>query len=251
MHVVPDFLAVAPLVPISPAELDGAGAETLRAAEAFVRELAPDLSVEAWLRHGSRPVQLVLAAEHARVLVLGRDERSLAERLVRGDTTTEVAARASVPVVEVPSDWRQLRGTPVVVVGVKNPEQAPILLADAFAVAQRRGARLVVLHAWDDAVASTAAVEGWVRGWRLDHPTVPVQVRVIHDHPKLALVDAAREADLVVIGRRAHGLPAAVHLGITARTCCGTRRAPVRVVPPQDRNALPGLRIEEHGALAR
>ena len=85
IHVVPDYVPVSPMVPLTPVDLVETGTALLAAAEQQVRELAPDLHVEAWLHHGTRPVQLVQAAEGARFLAVGRDDRPLMERLLRGD----------------------------------------------------------------------------------------------------------------------------------------------------------------------
>lgn len=251
VHVVPDYLTVAPMVPLTAAEFTETGTEILRTAEAVTREQAPDLEVTAWLHHGNRPVELARGAEGHAVLVVGRDGRGLAQRLLHGDTAAGVAARAEVPVVEVPAEWhpRPSDVDPVVVVGIKTPSRSATLLADAFAAAEQRGATLVVLHAWklpaayDDIVSSRVAIKQWerdatleleelLRPWRLDHPDVKVEVRIVHDHPSHALVDASAEADLVVLVRRAHGVPTAAHLGGTARAVLRSSHCPVRVVAP-------------------
>lgn len=153
--------------------------------------------------------------------------------------------------MEVPADWqpRQEVDEPVVVVGVKAEAHAQELLADAFEVARQRGATLVVLHAWklpnayDDIVETRVAVEQWsrestlemeelLRDLRSQHPEVKVEVRIVHDHPSHALVEASHEADLVVLVRRAHGVPPAAHLGSTARAVLRSAHSPVRVVAP-------------------
>lgn len=250
VHVVPDHLPGAGVMPPTPEEVFAAGHEVLHAAEDAVRELAPDLPVECWLHHGTRPLQLVWGAEGALMLVVGRDGRPLLERLLRGDTATGVAARAGVPVVEVPADWRPPAADSerVVVVGVKVIDRSNALLADAFAVANAPRATLVVLHArkvsrvYRDTDARTAAdewarqsalkLEDQLRDWRARFPEVKVDVRVVHDHPSDALVEASREADLVVLERRDRAAPPAAHLGTTARAVLRASHCPVRVVAP-------------------
>lgn len=267
VHVVPDYLPVSPMVPQTPVDLAQLGAGVLEQAAARVRAMDSELSVGTWLRHGTRPVRLTQAAEDAELLVVGRDDRPLLERLLRGDTATGVAARSSVPVVQVPAAWDPAdRRT--VVVGVKSPTHAPEMLADAFAVARRRGATLVVVHAWklpsayDDIIEvrvdlaswtreATAEMEALLRDWRTAYPDVEVEVRIVHDHASHALVAASRQADLVVIARRQHGMPAATHLGGTARTVLRAAECPVRVVAPADAPPIPSLTVEESGQLAR
>lgn len=267
VHVVPDFLPVSPLVPYTPEELARTGAGILEESATRVHALDPDLPVEGWLHHGTRSVQLAEAAEHAELLVVGRDGRPLRHRLLRGDTGTGVAARSRSPVVAVPAAWTA-RHSGVVLVGVKSPKHAAEMLADAFAVAHRIGARLVVLHAWklpsvyDDIIEARVDLETWrseatveidilLRDWRAAYPDVVVEVRIVHDHPGHALVEASREADLLVIVRRGHGVPAAAHLGSTARTVLRAAHCPVWVVPPADAPPIPSLVVEDQGQLAR
>lgn len=251
VHVVPDHVPIAPVRPIDPDELNQLGASVLSRAEEQVREVDADIDVEGWLHHGTRAVELAGAARLASLLVVGRDDRTLVERLLRGDTATATAARATVPVVEVPAGWeaRPAGKTPTVLVGIKSPESPEALIDDAFAQAELLGGGVVVLHAWrlpseyDDIIGARVAVEDWRREvrdilephlapWRKRYPDVPVELRVVHGHPAQALVRAAEEADLVVIARRAHGLPAAAHLGTTARAVLRSADCPVRVLPP-------------------
>ncbi|GAA4381385.1 universal stress protein [Nocardioides caricicola] len=238
VHVVPDHLPTPALVPVTPQELDDLGHQFLRDAAETVRALDPDLAVEGWLHHGTRPVELAHGAEGARVLVVGRDGRPLLERLLRGDTATGVAARAAVPVVEVPADWspRPPDADHVVVVAVKVADRAATLLADAFGLAAQRAATLVVLHATkSDSRAATLGIEAVLRDWRARFPDVKVDVRVVPEPASDAVVAASRDADLVVVGRRGRGVPAATHLGTTARAVLRAAHSPVRVVATAER----------------
>lgn len=267
VHVVPDYVPISPMLPENPVDLSRVGEAILAEAAARVAALAPEVRTERSLRHGTRPVQLAEAGADAAVIVVGRDDRPLLERLLRGDTATGVAARSTVPVTEVPADWQaETRGT--IVVGVKAPSHAAELLADAFALAQARGAGLLVVHAWklpseyDDIIEARADLDEWrreglaelealVRDWRRAYPEVPVELRVVHDHAGHALVDASREADLVMIVRRRRGVPVASHLGGTARALLRTAHCPVRVVAPADAAPIPSLEVESRGEVAR
>jgi nucleotide-binding universal stress UspA family protein len=268
VHVVPDLVPVSPFLPVTPDELTATGTTILRTAEDAVRSIDADLSVESWLHHGWRAGELVGAAAGARVLVVGRDDRPLVERVLRGDTATGVAARAHVPVVEVPADWRPPDpGTrPVLLVGVKSRVHAAALLSDAFREAAKRCASLLVLHAWrlpsvyDDIIGSRADADAWaatartelevlLRSWRDEYPEIPVEIRVVHDRAGHALIEASRDADLVLVVRRAHGVPPALHLGGVARAVLRSAHCPVRVVPPIETATLPGLLPEQSGSL--
>jgi nucleotide-binding universal stress UspA family protein len=268
VHVVPDYIPVSPMMPMTPVDLTETGTAILASVEERARELGPDLDISAWLHHGTRPVQLSQAAECGRVLVVGRDDRPLMERLLRGDTAAGVAARATVPLVVVPSSWTPGLEHGVVLVGVKSPTHATELLGDAMRLASERGAKVVVLHAWklpseyDDIIGARVAVEDWrhesalemdalLQDWRRAYPDVEIEVRVVHDHAAHALLAASAEADIVVVVRRGHGVPASVHLGSVARALLRSGSVPVRIVSPDAIGPTPELVLEKDGALAR
>jgi nucleotide-binding universal stress UspA family protein len=150
----------------------------------------------------------------------------------------------------VPPDWDTSADHRVVLVAVKSPSHAEELMADAFAVASDRGARLVLLHAWklasgyDDIVADRVSVQEWneratdeleriVAPWRAVYPAVAVETTVEHGDAAHALERASHRADLLILVRRAHGIPASLHLGGTARAVLRTASCPVRVVPAE------------------
>jgi len=264
VHVVPDYLPMAPLMPLTPTLLTETGREILGKAADEARALAPDLSMDVELRHGPRAVELVHGAVGARALYVGTDERAGIDHLLRGNTSSGVASRATCPVVVVPADSDPTqRGA--VLVGMKSPAHSAELLAAAFAAADALGDRLIVLHAWklpsayDDVISSRVAVDEWaqrstdeleviLRDWRSGYPNVEVEVRVAHADAVRALVRASAEADLLVIVRRAHGVPAATHLGRVARAVLRSAHCPIRVVPPGGVTTMPGLLVEQAGA---
>lgn len=252
VHVVPDETVLVPWWPMAVEMPGDMGARIVRDAAEEVGRAAPDVEVVGCVHHGGRAPELVRSAEHAIELVVGRDDRPLLQRLVRGDTATGVAAHADLPVVEVPPECvpgRPVHG--VVLVGLRWPDRADTVLADAFAHAAAVGARLVVLHAWRfpsgyaDIIETRVGVDEWrtrttdqvqavVEPWLREHPAVQVEVRAVHDDAGAALVEASRGADLVVVGRRRHGVPAALHLGGTARAVLRAASCPVRVVTAGD-----------------
>ncbi|MCB0894049.1 MAG: universal stress protein [Nocardioides sp.] len=269
-HVVPDRVVISPLVPVTPLDLTDTGSDVLRVAECEVRAAAPDVTVEARLRHGSRATQLLRSAADAGLLVVGRDDRPVLERMMRGDTAASVASRAGIPVVEVPADWQpgSAEQPPygVVVVGLKSPAYADAVLAGAFAAADERGASLEVVHAWklpsgyDEATGADPALSDWerealdevetlLRNWRTAYPDVAVVTRVVHQHPAEALVEASARADLLVVVRRVHGGPGTAHLGSVARAVLRAAACPVLVVPPTEAGTIPDLVLEEAGGL--
>ena len=256
VHVVPDYVAISPLVPISRVDMSSIGKELLHEALRSLESIDDEIEVETELRHGTRARQLAEAAEDAPALVVGRDDRPLMERLLRGNTATGVAATAACPVLVAPSDWRPSPERHAVLVGVKSPTHAHELLADAFEVAAARDADLVVLHTWqlpsgyDDIIESHVTGSDWTQrathvletllvDWRHAYPDVHVEVRVVHAEPAAGLIEASQVADVLVVVRRARGIPAATHLGGTARTLLRLSHCPVRVVPAQSLTELP------------
>lgn len=264
VHVVPDYGVMTALYPLPPSDLAESGREVLRL---VLEDLGPTdsaVTVATVLRRGSRVATLASAARAARILVVGSDRRPVAARVLTGNTTTGVAAGSVAPVVSVPETWRPESSTGVVAVAVKSPVHSMELLGEAFAVAQARGSRLLVLHAWrmstgyDDIITDRVAPEEWAHrartelaallsDWETSFPEVEVEFRAVHDQAAHALVEASRAADEIVIVRRAHGIPAGAHLGATARALLRESQCPVRVVPPGHVVSLPGLVLEEAG----
>jgi nucleotide-binding universal stress UspA family protein len=269
VHVIPDYVPLTPMMPLTPNDLRQTGEEILRAAEATARELDPGVAVTTELLSGPRVAGLVHLAEGDSLIVVGHEHRTVLDRILTGATATGVAAQATCSVVSVPDAWDpgMLHGS--VVVGFKSPQHSNELMAQAFAAADARQARLVVLHAWklptgyDDIIESRVAVQQWhdhavgvieplLTEWRATYPDVEVEVRIVHDQPAHALVRASTEADLLVMVRRTHGFPAFVHLGAVARAVLREATCPVEVVPPEAVAVeLPDLVLEDAGTLQK
>lgn len=248
VHVVPDVAPVNGFFPVPPDELLEAGRTAL---DSSLEQAVADggITVRPHLRRGHVVATLIDLGREARAIVVGSDRRPLSMRLLTGNVSTGVSARASVPVVSVPDTWSATRAAGVVVAGVKHPDHAEAVLSEAFAIARERGSRLVVLRAWrlpiayDDLLAtdpSTLAdwehraereLEEVLAPWRASHPEVEVEVRCVHDQATHALVVASEDADELVVVRRSRGLPASAHLGSTARAVLIYAHCPVRVVP--------------------
>ena len=66
---------------------------------------------------------------------------------------------------------------------------------------------------------------------QLDHPA-EVTIRVDEGHPVRVLMDAARTAQLLVLGSRGHGTFTGILLGSVSRHCVQHAPCPVVVIPP-------------------
>jgi nucleotide-binding universal stress UspA family protein len=141
-----------------------------------------------------------------------------------------------------------------IVVGVDGSPASGMAVEFAFEEADRRGVPLGVLRAWRPPMefppvqvregelapghpdrASVEATEAqqlqdWVRPWRDKHPQVDVRWMLSVDRPAAALVEAAREAALVVVGSRGHGGFTGLLLGSVSQQLINHAPCPVVVV---------------------
>jgi nucleotide-binding universal stress UspA family protein len=203
---------------------------------------------------------LVSSTQQAQQIVLQHRHLSPARRFFASSTVCGVAARAHVPVVVVPADWHPEAASRPVVAAVQDVLEAPAVLKSAYDEAERRGAEVVILHAWwlnsgFDVVAVdddyrqqraaefehelTSITEATADAW----PDVDATVAVVHAPPVEALLDWAERSDLLVIGRRHHLLPFGSHLGPVARAVIDHSGCPVLVAPeaPAEPSPAPPL----------
>lgn len=132
-----------------------------------------------------------------------------------------------------------------IVVGVDGSPASRRALRWAADQAALTGATVVAVHAWElpatdswhtladlaDRLAEAAdktlsGVVGDVIGDR----RVPVEARVVQDHPVAALLREAKGADLLVVGSRGHGAFSGALLGSVSHYCTQHADCPVVVV---------------------
>ena len=202
--------------------------------------------------HQGEPAPLLTAvAADADQLVVGDRGHGRVSRALLGSVGSAVAHRAHVPVTVVRGEWAARRGA--VVVGVDGSAASRRALARAAAEADCRGSRLIVVGAWQ--ITSPDLLDEFA-GWRLPpqdelhrhahdrvaaavHETLPdrddVEVRCMHASPARALLDAAADADLLVVGSRGLGAFDRLLLGSVANACLHRSPCPIQIVPPSDR----------------
>ncbi|MYU24868.1 universal stress protein [Streptomyces sp. SID8352] len=259
-HPVPDPMAQAPLL----------GAETLQHwSERIPRESAeglrlrhPAVEVRTEQRPGAPVDVLVEAAAEADLLVLGSRALSGLGGFLVGSVGQAVVARAEAPVVLVrtgtqAADEHVMDATGIpsattafrpVVVGVDLARPAEAPLAFALDEARRRGTGLYVVHGWnlspyyayslaagvdasDEAARQQAAeLTGLLHPWRQKYPDVPVTEVSRLGSPARQLIEAARDASLVVVGRRRRRRPFGIHIGSVAHAVMHHSTVPVAVV---------------------
>ncbi|MEU6739748.1 universal stress protein [Streptosporangium sandarakinum] len=183
------------------------------------------------------------AARHAQLLAVGSRGRGGFAGLLLGSVSRDLATRCPCPLVVVgpPPPGRP---THIVVGATGEPGQEPVL-EFAFEEALLRELPLRAVHAWThphatpgrpqplvydiDAVGQEEALllAEAIAGWRERFPGVTLTEHTLHAHPAKALIDASRDAELVVAGataRRAAGL------GPTASILLHRSHAPVAVI---------------------
>jgi nucleotide-binding universal stress UspA family protein len=226
------------------AELEQALAATRKASADADIAVTGELAEDGGVVH-----QLVEAADRGRMIVLQHRRTAALHRLVTGSTINGVAARAAVPVVSVPDDWSASPDHSLVTVAVQDADEAAWLLRVGFEQARSRQTSLLVLHAWwlasgydvpvvDDTMRSgydartREAIAPALSTLRAEFPDVEVAVQVRHAPPAEAILDAAAQSALLVLGRRHHLLPLGSHLGPIARTTLHHSACPVLMAPP-------------------
>lgn len=211
------------------------------------------------VRHGHPAEQLIDAAGTDGLLVVGSRGRGPVGGRLLGSVSQHCAqyARGTVvvvrdeqpPTTEGPARWQGPAGR--VVVGVDGSAGSLDALRFAEAEARLRDGELHVVHAWLDSVtgyggapwaipvttleqqADTVLLESLHRAWSGGSPGAPaVQVRAetIEGVERDVLVDAARGADLLVVGSRGRAGWAALLLGSVALHCITEAPCPVAVV---------------------
>jgi nucleotide-binding universal stress UspA family protein len=127
-----------------------------------------------------------------------------------------------------------------IVVGVDGSADGHRALAWAVEEARLRACELDVVQAWeylgvytvdpDSRQLAHSKLEAAVAG--LETSGVDVKPRLVEGRPVEALLEAARDADLLVVGSRGHGGLAATVLGSVSTGVVRHAPCPVVVVPP-------------------
>lgn len=232
------------------------GLVVLDRATARVRELveaaglpARELTVHTCVLELDPRVALLELAERAHLLVVGDRGNSGVDRLPVGSVSSAVAALAPCPVVVVPAADHAVR-RPVVVVGVHaepgrasgaDPADGPgaalePVLGLACREAAARGVPLVLLAALPTSGHVVEARDGLLavrRALGEEFPDVDVHLELAVGTPAGALLRAASEAALVVVGRGAprHARPGSPGTGALAAVVAEQSPVPVAVVP--------------------
>ncbi|QKV97114.1 universal stress protein [Streptomyces sp. NA02950] len=210
-----------------------------------------------------RPAEaLVNAAKDAEMLVLGSRGLGGIGGFLVGSVGLAVVAHTERPVVLVRAGEQAVdehemdpAGIPSaatafrpVVLGLDIVSPNETLVGFAFEAAARRSVPLRVVHAWNPppsyaygmalepavgremAKSDAVVLSEVLRPWRRKYPDVEVVQQSDYGSPSLLLIDASREASLVVVGRRVRRSALGAHIGTVTHAVLHHSTAPVAVV---------------------
>ena len=223
-----------------------------------LRERHPGVEVSTEQLSGTPGDMLVAAAQDADLLVVGSRGLSGLGGFLIGSVGLSVVAHSERPVVVVRAGEQaadQPAGAPSaadparpVVVGVDTDHPHDAVIAFAFEEAARRDTGVRVVSGWnlppyyvyglaggvdvhdEVARARAAALADVLAPWRRKYPAVDVVEVSRTGSPSNHLVDASREACLVVVGRKVRRNPFGTHIGPVAHAVMHHSVAPVAVV---------------------
>lgn len=247
-----------------------AAADILSEAERRAHTLRPDLTVTTELSTFPPAPALLAVAEDAEMVVVGEPGRSRQGSgdesggpkhtgTIMGSLVHPLVTYASCPVLVIRGEAQARPEHPFVVVGVESGEAGAEALRAAFEAADASGGSVVAVRAWHlpppptiaprpaaadrEALrqASAAVLEESVLPWREKYPQVPVSESLVESHPTSALLEAASQADLLVVGRRGCGGFPGLLLGSVGAAVAHQAACPVllaRRPTPVDQSAV-------------
>ncbi|MFI9846618.1 universal stress protein [Nonomuraea sp. NPDC051941] len=220
----------------------------LEAAADRARELTRGVEVTTEMLKGNVIDDLIAESNSADTLVVGSRGLGGFAGMVLGSVSMAVAGHAAAPVIVVRAPSALWHGR--VVVGYDGSGHSEAAMAYAVEQARARGAQLHVVSAWQVPVFSPYAVtyssliedvmrqeahvaRERVTPWRESNPDLVITDEQPCEHPVKGLMDAARTADLVVVGSRGLGGFTSAMLGSVSHGVLHHVGCPVAVVRPR------------------
>ncbi|MGC4846106.1 universal stress protein [Micromonospora sp. DT15] len=210
--------------------------DLVRKAAADATAANPGLTITGEVYDGPPALVLQERSADAGMLVLGSRGHGGFGGLLAGSTAVSVAAHAHCPVVVVRDGADKALAGPVAV-GVDGSEPSLVALGFAAERAAQRQVPLRVLHAWTpgpNAEAGVpderAAVEQALEPWRRTFAELTIAVDLVPTSPAAMLIEASRDAQLVVVGSRGRGGLAGMLLGSVSQQLIQHAHCPVAVV---------------------
>lgn len=232
-------------------------ARTLDDAYSYVKDSG--VEIRATVETGDATSVLLELSKRAELMVVGsRSQGGFLGRLL-GTVSTSLPAHSHCPTVAVPQSYAEkIEADPSIldrnlsiVVGSDGSDQARLAMMQAADEAHRRGVKLTLVNAlapytgalnWVPAAVDFEALyreiadlqrraAEWIHGF---FPDLEIEFKLIDGSPVQVLVEAGKEADLVVVGTRGRGGIAGMILGSTSQGVLHNTQVPVMIVPQMD-----------------
>ncbi|MGA3488973.1 universal stress protein [Micromonosporaceae bacterium DT55] len=210
------------------------------------RKVAGDIEVTGAVVDGAPTPVMLQEAHEAGLIVLGNRGLGGFAGLLLGSTSAQVAAHATCPVLVVRGE---LRTEGPIVVGVDGSELSNLAIGFAMAEADHRDAEVIAVHAWlnptpvgpgdmlplvYDVDALRAEEERVLAeamaGWRERYPDVRVTQQLARAAAPRALIEASKQAQLLVVGARGRGGLTGMLLGSVSNTVLHKAHCPVAIL---------------------
>ncbi|MEQ4724301.1 universal stress protein [Nonomuraea sp. B19D2] len=214
------------------------------------RSLAPDVDVRPRLARGTASTVLLQAAREAELTVLGSRGQGGFEDLQVGSAAVQVPAHSVGPVIVVRPDAMPTGDRTRIVVGVDGSPASLAAFGLALEEAALRGGAVTAICCWRDygplagpdrqpfVDSQTIRTGAEVRFHEVTshltsrHPEVAVTTEFVDEPPQRVLIDATKNATLLVLGTRGNDSPPCLLLGPVTQTALAEARCPVAVTPP-------------------
>jgi nucleotide-binding universal stress UspA family protein len=216
------------------------GDEILACGVGYAKSLADFADVRTVLAEGPPARVLCERSSTAEMVVVGaRGHGGLAGSRL-GSVSWQVACHGHGPIVVVRGQWRPVnQASGLVVVGVDGSPAANDALTFAFEEAGLRDLPLIAICALADAPGKLGGAGQMEEGFshlmtvhEKEHPEVTVLRQVAFGAPRSALLTAAAEAQLLVVGSRGLGGLEGMSLGSVVATLLHHSPCPIAVVHP-------------------
>ncbi|MEU6023123.1 universal stress protein [Micromonospora sp. NPDC047134] len=220
--------------------------ELVRKAAAEAAAAHPDLTISGEVLDGPPALVLEECSTGAGLVVLGSRGHGGFTGLLAGSTAVSVTAHAHCPVVVVRQETAGAGREGHVAVGVDGSEQSLLALGFAVEQAALRQVPLHVVRAWQPGreqwhlrgeqareaalAAHRADLDEPLARWQAAFPNVEVTVEAVAAAPAGLLIEASRNAQLMVVGCRGRGGLRGMLLGSVSQQLIQHAHCPVAVV---------------------
>jgi nucleotide-binding universal stress UspA family protein len=216
----------------------------------LARSFGLDVEVTGETVLGAPAYALVGASHDDDIIVIGATSHPGRLSDVLGSVASVIAHRARCAVVVVHGSERRDGAIGRIAVGVDGSPGSEAALVWAADEANRCGAELVLVHGWmypyqgprtgvteprdDMRLDAMRTLEACALRVKQVAPSLRCHSIISEQSPAKAIIDAARDADLAVVGSRGHGGFSSLLLGSVSRTVLQHSAVPVAVIRRPD-----------------